>query len=681
MPSPRRSFTRFWSPQWITDEATVMMILALIVGLGGGLGAVVFRWLIGTCQAFFFGPLRHGLAFMGENAVILIPALGALIFGPLIYFFAPEAKGHGVPEVMEAVALHGGRIRPVVVVIKALASSINIGSGGSVGREGPIVQIGAALGSTIGQWLHQSERRIRTLVACGAAAGIAATFNAPIAGVMFALEIILSEFGALQFATVVVASVASSVVGRMAFGDVPAFLIPPYAPVSPWELPLYLLLGVITGFVGVAFTRMLYWTEDIFDAWRIRPYLKPVAGGLLMGLLGREYPQLFGVGYEAIEDVLHGRLVIETVLALAALKIVATSLTIGSGGSGGVFAPSLFIGSMVGGLFGWAVHHLAPTLTSQPPAYALVGMSAVFAAAARAPITSMLILFEMTQDYRIILPLMLATVVSTVVAHYLLGETIYTLKLVRRGIRLSEGRDADVLAAVRVEEVMDTNPVTVSPDLPVHALAGLFIQTNCHGFPVVDEAGRLWGIVSLEDYRRAAGRDGTPPEDLRVRDIATRQVVVAYPDEPVRAVLQRMAPRDISRVPVVARDDPHRLVGVVKRNDIVHAYELGTVRRGLLVSRLPGSPPGTVELQCTVPPDAPIVGRRLAELDIPRDFLVIHIHRQGQSIVPHGDTRLQPGDVVTFLTPENDAEALRAYWRRLITPQAREPKIPPASQE
>ncbi len=668
MAAQRRAGTRFWSPQWITDEATVMMTLALLVGLGGGLGAVFFRWLIAVCQRFFFHTLQGWLAFLGDNYLILVPALGAVFFGPLIYFFAPEAKGHGVPEVMEAVALHGGRIRPVVVIIKALASSINIGSGGSVGREGPIVQIGAALGSTIGQWLHQSERRIRTLVACGAAAGIAATFNAPIAGVMFALEIILAEFGALQFATVVVASVAASVIGRIAFGDVPAFLIPPYAPASPWELPLYLMLGVVAAFVGVAFTRTLYWTEDLFDAWKLPPYLKPIGGGLLMGLLGREFPQLFGVGYEAIEDVLHGRLVLETVAALAVLKIVATSLTIGSGGSGGVFAPSLFIGSMVGGLFGWAAHTLVPGITAPPPAYALVGMSAVFAAAARAPITSMLILFEMTQDYRIILPLMLATVVSTVVAQYLSEETIYTLKLLRRGIRLSAGRDADVLAAVRVEEIMDTKPVTVNPDLPVRALAGLFIQTNSHGFPVVDEQGHLVGIVSLEDYRRAAGREGTPPENLRVRDIATRRVVVAYPDEPVRAVLQRMAPRDISRVPVVARDDPRRLLGVVKRNDIVHAYELGTVRRGLLVSRLPGAPPGTIELQCTVPPEAPIIGKRLAQLNLPREFLVIHIRRHGEGIVPHGDTELRPGDVVTFLVPEEQAEALRAYWRRLVTP-------------
>ena len=668
---------RFRSPQWLTDETTVMMTLALIVGLGGGLGAVIFRWLIAVCERFFFGTLGGWLTFLGRAHLLLIPALGALAFGPLIFFFAPEAKGHGVPEVMEAVALRGGRIRPVVVVIKALASSINIGSGGSVGREGPIVQIGAALGSTMGQWLHQSERRIRTLVACGAAAGIAATFNAPMAGVMFALEIILAEFGTLQFATVVVASVTASVVGRMAFGNVPAFLIPPYAPASPWELPFYLLLGVVAALVGVLFTRVLYWTEDVFDAWKAPAYLKPVGGGLLMGLLGWAFPQLFGVGYEAIEDVLHGELAIETVAALALLKIVATSLTIGSGGSGGVFAPSLFIGSMVGGLFGWVVHHFAPTITSQPQAYALVGMSAVFAAAARAPITSMLILFEMTQDYRIILPLMLATVVSTVVAQYLLRETIYTLKLARRGIRLFKGRDADVLAAVRVEEVMDTHPVTVSPDLPVRALAGLFIQTNCHGFPVVDAQGRLWGIVSLEDYRRAAGREDLPPEDLRVRDIAVRDVVVAYPDEPVRAVLQRMAPRDISRIPVVDRRPPHRLLGVVKRNDIVHAYELGTVRRGLLVSRLPGAPPGTLELQCSVPPEAPIVGKRLAQVNLPRDFLVIHVRRQGEGIVPHGDTVLRSGDVLTFLVPEEKSEALRAYWQRLVAPE--QPEKPTAS--
>ena len=349
-----------WLDRHQPPETVVLMGTALLVGLGAGLGAVVFRWLIDLVHKLSFEDLGQALPFLGDYVLVLAPALGGLIVGPLIYFFAREAKGHGVPEVMEAVALRGGRIRPIVVVIKSLASSISIGSGGSVGREGPIVQIGSALGSTLGQALHMSDERIRNLVACGAAGGIAATFNAPIAGVIFALEVILGEFSVRYFSTVVISSVTASVVGRIALGDVPAFVIQPYQLVSPWELVFYTLMGVLAAFVAVAFTRILYLFEDAFDAWKRFPeYLKTPVGGLLLGLggllfvrsnqsLGMGVPgdpvAFFGVGYDAMEWALLGQGTVLLLLGLVVIKILATSLTIGSGGSGGVFAPSLFIG-------------------------------------------------------------------------------------------------------------------------------------------------------------------------------------------------------------------------------------------------------------------------------------------------------------------------------------------------
>ncbi|MDH4138768.1 MAG: chloride channel protein, partial [Anaerolineae bacterium] len=552
--------------RWQPPKSVVLVATAILVGLGAGVGAVIFRWLIES-----FDKIRIALGTIGPFGVVVAPALGGLVVGPLIYLFAREAKGHGVPEVMEAVAMRGGRIRPIVVVIKSLASAISIGSGGSVGREGPIVQIGSALGSTLGQILHMSDDRIRNLVACGAAGGIAATFNAPIAGVLFALEVILGEFGVGYFSTVVISSVTASVIGRIFLGDEPAFPVPPYSMVSPWELLLYAVLGIAAAFVALAFTRILYMLEDVFDAWRFPEYLKPVIGGLGIGIVGLYFPDLFGVGYGAIERALLGKMLVGTVLLLLVLKMVATSLTIGSGGSGGVFAPSLFIGSMLGAAYGAIVHNWLPTLTAAPGAYALVGMAAVFAGAARAPITSIIILFEMTDDYRIILPLMFATVISTLLSEHLSRESIYTLKLTRRGIRLERGRDIDVMQGITAGEAMTPDPETVSVNTTLRELSDRFATSHYHGYPVLDEKGRLCGVVTLQDLERVT-RNGKRPPGATVEQICTRSPLVAYPDEPLWAALKRIGTRDIGRLPVVSRDDPTRLVGLIRGNDIIRAY-------------------------------------------------------------------------------------------------------------
>ncbi len=687
-----------WLDHLQPSAPLVMFTLAFVVGLGTGLGAVFFIKLIEWVRDVLYGDLPHLWPALGRGWYIVGPLLGAFVAGPIIAYFAHEAKGHGVPEVMEAIALRGGRIRPRVVVAKVAASAACIGSGGSAGREGPIVQVGAALGSTIGQWLRFSETRIRNLVACGAAAGIAATFNAPIAGVLFALEVILGELALEDLASVIFAAVTASTVSRAFLGERPAFDVPVYGLAGPWEIVAYMGLGLIAAFVGVAFIRALYATEALFDGWSFPMALKPAIGAILMGVVGFGYPYLlrgvvpaqelnlqsgdlllgfphiYGSGYPSIQAALLGKVSVWLLVTLLVLKLVATILTLGSGNSGGVFAPSLFMGAMTGGAFGWILSRLFPHWIAGPGPYATVGMAAVFAAAARAPLTAVMIVFEMTEDYRILLPLMAAVVVSMALAERLQHESIYTLKLVRRGIHLFRGRDVDVMASVRVEEVMDRNPVTVSPDLPVQALPGLFLQTASHGFPVVDREGNLWGIVSLTDYRKALRPDGSLPPDLKVRDIATRDVIVAYPDEPVRAVLQRMAPRDLSRVPVVSRENPRKLVGLIRRNEIVRAYELGMVRRGFALGHLPGLPQGTSEAQFPIPPDAPIVGKTLAELHIPENFLVIHIHRNGESIVPHGNTRLQAGDVVTLLARDGDLEALNRFWHDLISP-------PPEAQE
>ena len=652
---------RKWWASFIGSETAVLITTSILVGLGGGFGAVVFRWLIATFRQMAFGPVRESLSFLGRYSVVPIPALGGLLLGPMIYYLAREAKGHGVPEVMEAVALRGGRIRPIVAVVKALASSLCIGTGGSVGREGPIVQIGSALGSTMGQIFRFSDERIRNLVACGAAAGIAATFNAPIAGVFFALEIILGEFSVGYFSSVVLSSVMASVIGRIFFGDVPAFPIPPYAPAAPIELPLYAALGLLAAVVGVAFVRTLYGLEDIFDSWHFPEMFKPVAGGVLVGIVGAFFPQVFGVGYETIEQALYTRLPWTLLLILAFMKILATSITLGSGGSGGVFAPSLFIGAMLGGAYGLLVHSWMPGGTAAPGAYALVGMAAVFSAAARAPITAIVILFEMTRDYRIILPLMLATVISTVVASLIDRENIYTWKLKRRGVDLRAGKDVNLMKAIKVEDAMTplSRLVTVTPDMPLRDLARLFDATHHHGFAVVNSAGELYGVVTLADLERAVNSGRL---DGKVADICTTNVRVTFPDETLEDALRHFGALDVGRIPVVSRANPKRLVGLLRRSDIIRAYsraalDLEEKRRHLELMRMQEEA-GAKLMEFEVKEGYAAVGKKLKELNLPSDCLVVSIRRGGRIVVPRGETSLLAGDRIVILADSPDEEAI-----------------------
>lgn len=564
-------------------ETQIMLVMAFVVGLGSGFGAVLFRDLISFFTWLFFTELGSLLSHGDRLYLIVLPALGALLFAPLIRYFAPEAKGHGVPEVMLAVALHGGRMRPAVVVVKALASAINIGSGGSVGREGPIVQIGSALGSGIGQFLKMSDARIKILVAAGAAGGIAATFNAPFAGAFFALEVILGEFNVRNFSTVVVSAVTADVIGRAFFGANASFTIPPYSWSTPLELPPYVLLGCLAAVIGVLFMRVLYATEDLFDRWGVPVLVKPVVGGLLLGTVGVLVPRghnsipsaVMGVGYPTMTAALYGRLTLGVLLLFMVTKIIAVSLTIGSGGSGGVFAPSLFIGAMLGGSFGQIAHaHFPGVVGGDVNGFAVAGMAAVFAGAAQAPITSIMILFELTNDYKIMIPLMASVVAATVVGRALSKETIYTLKLFRRGIVLGDGRELNAMRKLRVRDAMESQVQTVLPTLSITALVTLMHETHRLGFAVVDDRGSFCGMVRAEDIEERLLGDG---KDHTIGEIVERCPVV-YPDETLELAVDRFGVRDQRRIPVVSREDPHRLVGILHAWDVVNAYRAELIR-------------------------------------------------------------------------------------------------------
>ncbi|NIA08820.1 MAG: CBS domain-containing protein [Nitrospiraceae bacterium] len=666
----------------VPKEGLILMVMAVIVGTGTGLAAVFFIKLIAIIQGYSYTTIAGLYPPLGRLWLVLIPVLGALIGGPIIAYFAMEAKGHGVPEVMQALVLHSGRIRPRVAAAKIFASALCIGSGGSAGREGPIVQVGATLGSSIGQWLHLSGNRIKNLVACGAAAGIAATFNAPIAGVAFSAELLMTEHGVAMFGNVVISAVCSSIISRIFLGASPAFNIPSYSMHSPWEIPLYVILGLLSALIGVMFIKMLDTFEELFDHWKVSQAIKPAVGALLLGILGFLYPYLCRVlpvsaknfhlglplinnmphiyctGFPFMELALQGSPSFWLLAVLIILKPLATSFTLGSGNSGGIFSPSLFTGAMLGGAFGHIVKAVFPAITGPVGAYALVGMAAVFAAAARAPLTSILIVFEMSGDYHLILPLMTATIIGSSVAQWIFPDSIYTLKLTKRGIHFDQGRDLDIMQGVLVKEVMNCAPITVQKDQSLSELFALFHETHLYGFPVMENDEDLYGMVTLQDMEQALSKEGVKIRDLKIGDVATPNPVTVFPDEPTWAAIRKMAPRDLARLPVVSRDNKRKLVGLISLSDILRAYDIGLLRKQqgqYARERMALRNVSGIEFtEVTVQPDSACRDKRLVDIKLPQNTTVVSIERKdGSVIIPDGDTVIMPGDQVTILCQSN----------------------------
>jgi chloride channel protein, CIC family len=554
-----------------------LTVLALLTGVGAGAGAVAFRYLILGFTYLFTGHRDYSAVGHASNSlapgmgiwfVVAAPVIGGLVYGPLVARLAPEARGHGVPEVMLAVNRAGGRIRPQVPVVKSLASALCIGSGGSVGREGPIVQIGSALGSVIGQATGVSESQLRLLVACGAAGGISATFNAPIAGVFFALELILRNFETQSFGLVVLSSVIADAIGRDAFGSRAFLALPAFSFSSPLELVLYAGLGLLAALVGVAFIRLLYAGEDLADRlWRGPEWLRPGVGGILLGLLLLAVPQMYGVGYPVLERAVAGHYLLAALIGLLAAKVVATSLTMWIGGSGGVFAPSLFMGATLGAAYGTVAHHVLPHLAAASGAYGLVGMGAVFAGAARAPITAVIIVFELTGDYNVILPLMFAIVVATAVGNRLTRDTIYTLKLRRRGIDIDPPRARRLMARTSVLEAMGSPPRPLQVEQPASDIIARFASERSDSLPVTDATGVLLGVVAAVDLEQAVTRDSS---QLRLVADLMREAPTVRPDNSLEDGVAVLAAGDDEGIPVI--DAGGLLVGWLTHRRVLRAY-------------------------------------------------------------------------------------------------------------
>ncbi|MCH2169422.1 chloride channel protein [Myxococcota bacterium] len=576
-----------------------MVLIATGCGLAGALGAVVFRFMIRFVQAIAFEGSDGVIAMLEEGILaeaqdplsvarelsmgsrLLIPAIGGLLVGPIVYFFAREAKGHGVPEVMAAVALRGGVIRKRVVAVKAIASAISIGSGGSVGREGPIVQIGSALGSTIGQLFKVPASELRTIVGCGAAAGVAATFNAPIAGALFAAEVIVGNFAVAQLSPIVISSVVATVVSRFFLGNHPAFAVPSYDLVGPFELIPYVVIGAIAGFVALAFMFSLYATEDAFDRIRIPDYLKPAVGGLLVGAIGCALPNVFGVGYSTISGALSSEIPLMTLGFLILAKIAATSITIGSGGSGGIFAPSLFLGAVTGGFLGTIVHQWFPESTATSGAYALVTMGAVVAAGTHAPITAIIMIFELTQTIDIIPPLMAACVVSTLVTTFLHRDSIYTMKLRRRGIDLYEEEDSNVLRGLFVHDIINRDPAVIDIDANLPTVVERTLDSDRTEFFVQDNQGNLVGVIHLRQLTRMLAEQDVLETIVIAGDLIEPSLTTLTENEDLNVAIQLFSNSTAEEIAVVDERDASKLVGSVHKRDVIHAYNREILRRDL----------------------------------------------------------------------------------------------------
>jgi chloride channel protein, CIC family len=552
-----------------TSGASYFLIFSILVGIGAGFGAIFFRWLIQQFQDLFFVKGEDVLGFLGRYSIILIPALGGLIIGPLIHFLAREAKGHGVPEVISSMVLHGGKIRLRVPFVKAIASSICIGSGGSVGREGPIIQIGSAIGSAIGQFFKLSEERTKTLVACGAAAGIAATFNAPLGGIFFALEVILQEYVLKNLSSVVLSSVTATVISRYFLGNSPAFQIPAFQLYGLSDIPFYFVLGALSALTAWVFIKALYKSEDLFNSLKIPEYFKPAIGGLMIGLIALYFPQVLGVGYEVIENSINQGIALGAVIALVFLKIIATSVTLGSGGSGGIFAPSLFMGALLGEAFGKLITLFFPGILIPPGAFALVGMAAVFAGTSHAPISAILLLFEMTGNYKILPPLMISCVISVLLVRWMTRYSIYTLKLMRKGIDIDQFRVVDYMELITVSEAMISNVITVHQSDKVKEVGLKIKSTNHRGFPVLDINGKLVGMVTRKDINVALSKGES---DTKVEKVMTSDIILCFPDENIKTALHKMAEKNVGRIPVVKRDNLDHIIGLITRKSLMSAY-------------------------------------------------------------------------------------------------------------
>jgi CIC family chloride channel protein len=630
------------------------MLVGILVGLGAA-GLVV-------ALEFVRDLVERGdeATALGEWFVVASVPAGLFASWLLNRWLGPGVSGGGVTETMVGVNLEGGYLASRIIAPKIAATAATLGSGGSGGREGPIVLIGGALGSWFGRHTGFGIDQVKSFVAAGAGAGIGASFNAPIAGMMFALEVVLSSFAIRHISAIVVTSVSAAVTAHTLVGEEVFLRSREYSLEDPRQLLLYAALAVLTVVFGVLFLKVFDLLTSTRAFSRVPGWTMPLLMGVSVGLLGLVYIETLGTGQDFLSKLLaltdEGGYVWWSLFAIAALKSVTTALTRKGGGSAGTFMPALVIGGTVGAGFAILADKVWAFSPIEPGAFALVGMAAALAAIARAPLTSVILVFELTGGYGLVLPLMLASALATFLADRVHPESAYTMSLSRKGIHLPKAEDIDLLDTVNVEEVMDPIDRAVSPTMSLEEFSQLLDRTRHHGMPVLDR-GRLVGVMSVTDLESAGG----PNPDATVGDAMTATPITVTPELPVSAALARMASLGLGRLPVVADDDPGRLLGMFRRDSVVKAYHhaLGLATgRELYRERVKlRSHPGATFFESTIPRGSPMVGWAVKDIHWPEGATLVSIRRGPSVLIPHGHTYLEAGDTITvFGTGESREE-------------------------
>ncbi len=566
------------------SDNTFATLLAVVIGLLGGLGNYLFRktidlfhWLVVEQSTTFFDINLEEWNFR-RLLVVFMPVIGGLLMIPMWIFFGKDLKG-GFAGFLVTVNLKGAKLPLRPLFTRGLGAAITLGTGGSAGQEGPIAVICGTIGSQLGRLFKIRGSQLKVLVACGAAAGVAATFNAPIAGVFFATEIVLlSSFEVASFTQIVIASGIATVLSRAMLGNGSELVAPVYAMDSFWELGLYLLLGIIIGGLAAVFINVYYRIKDVIDATKLPKLAKPVVGGLTVGLIGLFLPQVFGNGYEFMSEVLSGHFAWHLLLLLVVAKMIATGVTIGSGLPGGLFAPCLFIGAVAGGAFGHLMAMLMPGAALSPGAYALVGMGAFLAATTHAPMTAIFLLFEITDSYEVIIPIMLTCVIGTAIARHLKKESLETVELTRIGIDLEAGKERNIMKSLTVGEVMQTRVETIPENMTLREFADFIQRTQHTNFPLVNAAGELTGIISVQDFMDVVFEKNLM-DLVVVKELATTDVITVFAEENLDTAMRRIGYRNIEQLPVVDRETRCKLHGIVSRHDMISAYNRALMNR------------------------------------------------------------------------------------------------------
>ncbi|RED54134.1 chloride channel protein [Aestuariispira insulae] len=560
----------------LRHEQVVLAIVAIAVGLMGGGAAILFREAISLIQEFIYGYGDERLASHIRDhvpwwQVMLAPALGGLLVGTITFFFMPGRRPHGVADVIRNSALRGGRMRLRTGLGAALVSALTLGFGGSAGREGPVVHLAASFTSFISEQMKMGRSMGQTLLGCGVAAGVAASFNAPFAGIFFALEVVTGNYAIASFTPVVISAVAGTLVSRAYYGDVTAFVIPEHAIASFWEFPAFAILGIVSAVVAASFIWSVGVVKKTMVMVPVPKWGRPALGGLAVGMIALLFPQVLGVGYEATDQALNEELTLALLITLVVVKTAATAITLGSGFGGGVFSPSLFLGAMVGGAFGLIATEVFPTLSSGHGAYTIVGMGAVAGAVLGAPISTILMVFELTGDYTLTVAVMISTVIASQIVIQGLGHSFFHWQLKQWGVNLSGGRESRIMRSRRTRSVMRHDFITISPDAPINEIRQKLMQCRYGEIFLVDEKHTLLGTIMLQDLSDAAF-DHSKDEIVKAQDVARMNPPVIAIDEDMENAMTLLETCGEEHVAVVDNKESKRLVGVLHERDIMAAY-------------------------------------------------------------------------------------------------------------